>query len=262
MFARFKKFLRPLREPRLWIALLWSTALAIGWGLADGAERRFADRARSCVVVLLPANPLDEAARARWREQFLGEAGLVEARWTPPAETVRELGGRFPQRDWRALFPTDGAWLPWTLTARFSDPLSRADAIARFVEQREREGDWRLTLWDAAALRRLSRARRAVRATLIVWTLLIGGVGLIALGAIEPQPGSRPMTLRWWGAALGVALPGVLWATAWLTGADPDPRALGIACVSGFALAGVAAPVIRRRCAVEAPDSHPPDAHP
>lgn len=68
-----------------------------------------------------------------------------------------------------------------------------------------------------------------------------------------PWPASAGVALIAWSILFGVAGPGAVWAALRLAGANPDPRSLMVALGTGFVLAGVVGPVIRKRCKREAP---------
>jgi hypothetical protein len=239
-------FSTPLGQGRLWVTLLWSLTLAVGLAALDWAERQFFEAAVGQTLVLLPARALDETQRQAERARLSGEPGVTGVQWRSPAELTRQVSRRFPQSQWKELFPTDEAWLPWVLEARPVDPLGEPEQVRSFIARRQKEGTWRLVLWDGAAIQNLARQRSALRWVFGFWLLLGGLTGAVALARM-PWPGRGGVGLFVWSALLGLLGPAAVWCVALLAETGADDRSLGIALGSGFILAAAAAPLLRLR---------------
>lgn len=235
---------RPLRNARLWVTLLWSLTLAVGLAGWDWAERHFEDGAAGQTMILLPRDPLDDAAREAVRARLAAESGVLSATWIAPAELTRRLSQRFPQSEWQDLFPADEAWLSWVLEVRPAAPLDALAQMRDFAARRQHEGSWRLVLWDPALLETLARERGALRIVLGFWLALAALAGAAALLRLPLRRGEG-LGLALWSGFLGLLGPGAVWSAALLGGADPDARALAVGLAAGLVLTAFIAPLLR-----------------
>ena len=235
-----------LREPRLWVALLW----ALGWGVTAGAlhwgDALLARRALAERVVLLPRQPLEPSARDTVRDELRRQPVVAAARWLSPADQARRVERRFPDARAADLLPAGDAWLPWLLELQPLAPLARRAELEALVARLERDGEWDL-FWNPAALVQLERDRRAlwsVGALMLALTFLAGLAALLHL----PPPAAEG---RGWRLAitaiLGAFAPLAVGSAASISGLDIPPASLAIGAGCGLLLAALLAPMLRVR---------------
>jgi hypothetical protein len=240
------RVLGPLRAERLWVTLIWTLTLAVGLAAWDWAERGLETDAARQTLVLLPKSALDEASRKAIQTKLGTEPGVMAAEWISPAELTSRIARRFPQSEWRDLFPADEGWLAWVLEVRPSAPLDSLPRLRDFVARRQQEESWRLVLWDPEALAGLVRQRETLRAVAGFFLALVALGGVAALLRM-PLARGRRLGLVLWSAVLGALGPGAVWAVAMLSGGEPDEQCLAIGMGSGLLLASVIAPMLRVR---------------
>ena len=237
------RFLSSLHEGRLWVALMWSLAVAVGVAAFDVADRQIrADAARQ-QMILMPATEMDATARRAAKMKMLADPAVVSVRWRSPAESLRDLSRRFTQPQWRDLMPREDQALPWLLEVQPADPLG-GNAQIRDLIARHRKDGW-LVLWNNEPLLRLVHARRGLWTLGGLWLTLLTAAGALALLCL-PIPAQGALALAIWSSACGLIAPGAVAAGVWLAGGPVDARALVLALTIGFILAGPLAAVLRR----------------
>lgn len=233
-----------LGRARRRIAWLWAAGLAVLAAGTDLAARAILDRAGERTLLLLPAAQVTEAKRQALLSDLRVHPELRDCDWISPSRLAQETSSLLPRERWGEVFSEEDTWLPWVVEGRFRDPVWNRGAVANRVAALKGKGDWRLVLWDQAAL---DRDRGRLFRILILAGL--GGAILFVLGASAlraiPREGTSGLAEAFGNAAGASIAASAIGGAATLLGLSVDPRAWGIALAACFILAALAAPMLK-----------------
>lgn len=241
-------------SPRRWIVWIWSFVLACGLAGLDTAHRALDDRAAEASLILLPREDSGDAGRKTTLEEIRKAApGLRSAQWLSPRELAQQTSRGLSSSALGELFSGEDAWLPWIAEIRFADPIGDRARIQAWLETLKADRNWRLILWDAPAIIRMSGERQTLDFTASAALFLVFILGLAAIRLSPPRASGA------WAEA-GFGLGGVLilvllfGVVATAAGVPLDERSWGVAIAASFALAGLIAPMLKVRRSF---DHHP-----
>lgn len=237
---------RPSNRSRVWFSAFWATSLALLACAGQWAWFELGRRAEDRTALLAPNQTPSPEGRDAALKSIQGYAEVASARWISPQEMVEESTASIRPVGLGEVFPTDGAWLPWTLEVRFRNAARDPDAAAFRVAGLRKDPFWRLVVWDEAAARADADAFRRTFKFLGAVGAVLALFGAFGLAQIPRAPGG------WFSEAAGAAAV-TFFATAGLgfaprlLGVEPAPRDWAALLGTGFILAGLAAPVIKGR---------------